>query len=270
MRTPFPGMDPYLEHENYWSGLHGTLIAEMQRALNAALPEKYVARTEQRCWIEPTDKYIVPDVSVHIVSEGAPPYGAIRRPRAGQPKKLKSLDAPIKISATEDAHKERFLQIVDVRDTSKVIVEIELLSHSNKRLRDVGRELYQEKQRNVLHSRTHFIEIDLLRSGEHTVACPKTFLNKHGRWDYLVCLHPACTECEFFVWLKTVRDSLPTIQIPLEKQGEEVELDLQAALNESYKAGAFFKLLKYNAPPVPPLSPEDTDWAAELLKKVRK
>ncbi len=269
MPSPFPGMDPYLESEIHWSGLHYSLIGAMSNALNAALPEAYVARPQQRCWVESTDKYTFSDVSVHIASESPAIYGAARKKRGGA-KTITQSDAPIRISATEESSREPFLQILRAADHSKVVAEIELLSHSNKRLGSDGRQLYLEKQRNLLHSHTHLVEIDLLRAGEHTAACPKAVLRKYGSWDYLVCIHPALTENEYFVWLKAVRDRLPKIQIPLEDPGAEVELDLQAVFDECYDLGAYSRELKYNAPPEPPLSPEDADWAAELLKKARK
>jgi hypothetical protein len=33
MKSPFPGMDPYIEVSNLWGDLHDTLIADIKRYL---------------------------------------------------------------------------------------------------------------------------------------------------------------------------------------------------------------------------------------------
>ena len=40
MPSPFPGMDPYLEHPALWPGVHQGLITFMWSALNAMLPAR--------------------------------------------------------------------------------------------------------------------------------------------------------------------------------------------------------------------------------------
>ena len=48
MRTPFPGMDPYLEQPESWQGFHNSLIAAVALDLAPRLrPRDYVA-TEER------------------------------------------------------------------------------------------------------------------------------------------------------------------------------------------------------------------------------
>ena len=46
-------------------------------------------------------------------------------------------------------------------------------------------------------------------------------------------------------------------------------LDLQALVDQVYVAGRYH-LLDYTVELEPPLSPEDADWAAELLKAAGK
>jgi hypothetical protein len=60
--------------------------------------------------------------------------------------------------------RESYLAIREVASQA-VITAVELLSPSNKRTRQ-GREIYEEKRFKVLASRTHLVEIDLLRGGE--------------------------------------------------------------------------------------------------------
>jgi hypothetical protein len=39
MPSPFPGMDPFLEHPMFFPGLHGAMHAYIREALQAVLPE---------------------------------------------------------------------------------------------------------------------------------------------------------------------------------------------------------------------------------------
>ena len=41
MRTPFPGMDPYLEHPALWPDVHNRLIAAISDALTPLLAPRY-------------------------------------------------------------------------------------------------------------------------------------------------------------------------------------------------------------------------------------
>jgi hypothetical protein len=43
MKSPFSGMDPYLEHPAYWSDFHATFINYWREAIADALPPQYGA-----------------------------------------------------------------------------------------------------------------------------------------------------------------------------------------------------------------------------------
>src|SRR5437764_13615490 len=51
MRSPFPGMDPYIEAFGLWEDFHHNLISEIQGALSADLPERYVVRAGERSYV---------------------------------------------------------------------------------------------------------------------------------------------------------------------------------------------------------------------------
>ena len=55
MPSPFPGMDPYLERPSLWSDFHSTIIVAFRAALNAVLPERYVANVDQYVWLHEPD-----------------------------------------------------------------------------------------------------------------------------------------------------------------------------------------------------------------------
>ena len=66
MPSPFPGMDPYLEGEDLFPSLHGSLITYLQELLQPRLPEPYFAKTNARVWVEMTRRYVEPDVDVFV------------------------------------------------------------------------------------------------------------------------------------------------------------------------------------------------------------
>src|SRR5436190_11969650 len=68
MKSPFPGMDPYLER--YWGDVHHGLIQYTRDALQPRLPNDLRARVEERVFVEREPERIrqaVPDVHVSQV-----------------------------------------------------------------------------------------------------------------------------------------------------------------------------------------------------------
>ena len=53
MASPFPGMDPWLEHPADWPGLHHLLISAAAGLLNEQLkPLGYYVKVDERIWLE--------------------------------------------------------------------------------------------------------------------------------------------------------------------------------------------------------------------------
>ena len=52
MKSPFPGMDPYIEVCGLWGDFHHNLISEIQHALAEAAPEHYLVRAGERSYEE--------------------------------------------------------------------------------------------------------------------------------------------------------------------------------------------------------------------------
>src|SRR5687768_8006557 len=65
MPSPFPGMDPYLEHPEFFPELHSSLIFCLKESLQELLPEPYYTDTGSRVWIEFVEPLAAPDVIVH-------------------------------------------------------------------------------------------------------------------------------------------------------------------------------------------------------------
>lgn len=66
-RSPFPGMDPWLEV--HWLDVHTSLIADSRNALNQVLPDDLAASSEERVAVESdneddSQKEFYPDVQL--------------------------------------------------------------------------------------------------------------------------------------------------------------------------------------------------------------
>jgi len=245
MPSPFPGMDPYLEHPALWPGVHQRLITYIADTLNAVLPPRYMADIGERLYVVQAERDIYPDAVVLKQSPTQTP-SALREP---------------------EEIREVYIEILSVADQSRVVTVIEVLSPSNKMTGSEGRQLYLTKQREILSSQTHLIEIDLLQQGEHTVAPPREMLLRKGKWDYLVCLHRGGQRGRYEVWAITLRQRLPRIRVPLQDVDPDAVLDLQAVFNRCYDEGAYARRLNYRSEPPTPFVDKDAQWANALLRE---
>jgi hypothetical protein len=72
VKSPFPGMDPYIEGCGSWEDFHSHLIEKIGEKLADAAPERYLVRTGERSYIvlvesEGKKSYsFLPDVSVSV------------------------------------------------------------------------------------------------------------------------------------------------------------------------------------------------------------
>lgn len=259
MLSPFPGMDPYLESRALWPDLHQSLITYSRDVLQPLLRPRYHARIGERLYVIPPHRAIYPDVSVthrQPVREPAPSGGsAVLAP-----------DAPTVILVPPEEVREVFIEILDLTQGGQVVTIIEVLSPANK-IPGEGHDLYRRKQQEVLSSDTHLVEIDLLRHGEPTVAIPPHYLTRYQPWHYLVSISRATHRDRFEVYLRTIRQRLPRITLPLREPDPDVVLDLQAVFERCYEHGAYADLIDYSTDPKVPLPPEDAAWADELLRQ---
>ncbi len=266
MPSPFPGMDPYLEHPAWWPGVHQGMITYARAALNALLPPSYVADIGERLYVLQPERSIYPDA---VVVE---PPSAATRPEGGARGTTGALtsDPPWVLTVEPVEMREVFIEILSVGDASEVITVIEVLSPSNKTANSEGRQLYRTKQQEILQSPTHLIEIDMLRHGEHTVAAPRESLRRRGRWDYLVCLHRGGQRGRYEVWAITLQQRLPRIRVPLAHGDPDVVLDVQAVFDRCYDEGAYARRIDYRGAPVTPLAADDREWASTFIERWRR
>lgn len=256
MPSPFPGMDPWLERPGLFSSFHATLISTIQAALNAALPAGYVASNESRVYVDPQLQRI-PDVGVFCPD--APAIGAVAT------LELKGLVAAA-VEPVSDPVEEHYLEILS-GDNERLVTVIEVISPSNKTNSD-GRTSYKQKQGECRASGVNLVEIDLVRGGPHVTAVPEARLRAVApNCDYHVCVTVAGAPRRYFVAGFALADPLPAISVPLESGVTPVPLDLQAAFNQTFDAGAYARRVRYGRKePEVPLSPEQRAWADGVLR----
>ncbi len=196
MPSPFPGMDPYLEHPRFFHGFHNKLITYIEEQLQPLLPEAYYADSRQRVWLELTRRSVEPDVKVMREREAAHRSRSPGGVAVAEPVVRTDFEASQPVLITlEDVvggeHIETFLEIHSRRGgQDRLIAVIEVVSPSNKTPSHQGFEQYRQKQREVLAGQPHLIEIDLLRKGTHVTAVPRDVARaKAGPSDYHVSVH---------------------------------------------------------------------------------
>ena len=252
MPSPFPGMNPYLEHAEVWHDFHESFMPRVRDRLVAQIGRGYVVKLEQHLYVEelPPQKsrtlFGRSDISV-----------AEKKTRARDPESTTALvESPVQVvPLLVDEFTECYVEIRD-RQSRKLITVIELLSPSNKTGND--RNQYLSKRDQILKSTASLVEIDLLRAGERL---PFEWLPP---CDYyiMVSRHQHRPPAQF--WPIMLRDPLPTIPIPLRESDGDAQLDLQQLLHEIYD-GADYGGHIYENPITPPLSADDALWAERQL-----
>jgi hypothetical protein len=256
MPGPFPGMDPFLENRSFWRGVHQGLITFINQQLNETLPSGFAANMDERCYLVHWRGDLYPDVAVVARAPEPGPVAAARSARGR---------APHVLELPAEEVREPFVEIVTATPERELVAVIEVLSPTNKAAETEGYEEYRRKQRHLLGSAVHLLEIDLLRSGAHTVAAPEWWTRTLPPFDYSVCLSRAGSGRRE-VWDVRLADPLPVVDVPLFDDTPPAALDLQSAFDRMYDAGPYRRLVDYRADPDPPLAPDAADWADALLK----
>ncbi len=250
MFTPFPGMDPYLEHPALWPDVHNSLITAIRDALTPKVAPRYYIGLERRTFIlKPDDVVFIgrPDVAI-VAHQNALQAATLPLAETG----ILEVELPMNNEVSEN-----FLEVREV-NTGKLVTILELLSPANK-LHGEGREQYLRKRDNVLRSFTNLVEVDLLRAGE-----PMPLVNEKVRSDYHILVSRGWQRPKAQLYPFGLRQPIPMFSLPLLRQDEAPEVDLGAILHALYNRARFDLRLDYTKPPLPPLSDEDSAWAEKL------
>jgi hypothetical protein len=266
MPSPFPGMDPYLENAEIFPDLHDSMVTYLREAIQANFPAPYFAALGRRVWIEVSRRSVGPNVQVRHTTGGAaaPPRTSTgRMVVASAP-----LAGPIAVKIAHDEIREPFVEIFVPGDEGKrLVTSIEVLSLSNKTHGEYGRDLYPRKQKEVLSSMVHLVEIDFLRAGQHTTAVPlEAARSECGAFDYHVSVRRFDVPETFFVYPVQLGDHLPPIEIPLLPGDAPITIDLQAIFDRCYDAGPYRREIRYGVDPIIPALREDkAEWSSRVL-----
>ena len=254
MPSPFPGMNPYLEQDDAWHDFHERFLPHLAETIAGQVGTHYIVKIDEHVFIhEPPDEDRTflgrADVFVSTGQALAEAQTATVSP---------GTDAPERITLPAvDVERLSYLEIRDRRDR-RVVTVIELLSPANK-YSGSDREQYLNKRGEILASRTHLVEIDLLRGGPRM-----PFGKALPECAYYVLVSRTENRREADIWRIQLRDSLPTIPIPLREPDPDVRIDLQALLHRVYDAARYVNYI-YEGAPYPALSADDADWAEKVV-----
>jgi len=245
-------MNPYLERATAWESFHPNFISAAHFRIAEQLPAEYVVRIENKIYIHEPPHYRrflgSADVGVGHPTTGTANSAVISA----------TLDAPARMTILEPIEIIRvgFLTIRD-RDNNDLICVIELLSPTNK-YAGPDREQYMGKRREVLRSKAHFIEIDLLRGG------PRISTEQTHACDYCAIVSPVEERPIAGVWPWQIRDTMPILPVPLRCSHPSARLDMKSLIDQVYDGGRYANYI-YSGPPEPRLSAADAAWAAQFV-----
>jgi hypothetical protein len=265
MKSPFPGMDPFIEACGLWEGFQGHLIDKSAETLASVLPERYLVRAGERSYIvmvEPEGKVkrpFLPDVSI----TGTRGRKKNHKTKGGTA--LAEFTLPISsvtmLAFVEEEHRETFVEIYDAAPGQRLVTSIEVLSPTNKRPDTPGWDLYQRKRQSCLPGAVNLVEIDLVRSGQRM---PMVDLWPESAYAILVARSNKAPLCE--VWPIQLPQPIPPILVPLAKPDTDVELNLQPLIDTIYQHYRYERSIDYARPLSPALSREEATWVAKQIR----
>ena len=238
MPSPFPGMDPYLESPELWPDVHGALNYKLRAALASVLPTGHIAKVDRHVWVqdpgsEERTKRAKPDT--FIVESSPKTSSAVSSAAVLGPNTYLMFPSSKKLG-------NRFIRIVDRKDRHVVTV-IGLPSPANKSSPE-DRLFYLDKRKEYLAASTNLVELDLLRDGGRLpMGKPKP-----RPADYYIVVSRAAEFPRVGIWTQTVRDSLPTIPVPLKADTPDVSIDLRSCLDQAYDEARHDREIGYNRP----------------------
>lgn len=255
MPSPFPGMNPYLEHPDRWSTVHNRLIVALADFLTPQLLPKYQVDIEKRIYeIVGVNSLLVgkPDVTVQSPRHPTPRLS---------PKVMASVAAAepieVRVPMLEEV-REAYLEVKEAA-TQLVVTAIKILSPTNKR--GEGRRKYEQKRQQVLNSRTHLVEIDLLREGE-----PLALADSPVASSYRILVSRSQTRPLAALYAFNLAQRIPAFPLPLQPEDEEPFVNLQSLLNEVYERSGYDYFIDYQSDPLPPLTEAELNWLDSLLR----
>ncbi len=238
-----------------WQEFHDTLAHAIRQQLQTKLSPKYVALLNKyyahgigltATGFAPRQT-LYPDVGVVQPTANSGGTLTLERP---------PLTVPTLTLQSQLPHEYPILT-VEIRDVAerRLVTVIEILSPVNKLGK--GFDEYLDKRTELLQTATHLLEIDLLRQGKRLTFDGGELPDK----PYFIFLSRFTHRPQTDIWAMDVRDSLPTVPVPLLPPDPDVPLDLQDAVTACFELVGYQRLLDYTVPPPPPkFSDDDATW----------
>lgn len=260
MRSPFPGMDPFLESR--WPEVHASLIVYSRNRINRNLPNDLQANIEENVSVYADDasSIVRPDVNISsdsTLSADSPAAVATETltTTVAEPILIRRLPHPI-----------RHIEITTT--SGRVITAIEFISPWNK----VGvrsRQQYERKQADYLDAGVNLVEIDLVRQGSHVLAAPLAAIPEPQRTPYMVCIYRNTNPDQFEIYPIKVQQSLPNIPIPLRPTDRDIVLELQPIFDDCYRDGRYHRI-DYSTAAKLNFNEADSAWITSRLQQPRE
>jgi hypothetical protein len=265
MKSPFPGMDPYIEGCGLFEDFHFDLIAEMKNELARVLPKGYIVKTGERAYVvlagneQNLAHAFMPDVGV--VNSAQPATASDSASVAVAEPDADAESVPMRAFVNAE-YREDYLEIYDSTPGRTLVTSIEVLSPSNKRKGTRGWKKYLRKRQGLLGGTANFVEIDLLRGG---TSMPMFDAWPAAPYRLLVARRKFAPSCR--VWSGHFQRPLPTIPVPLLRPDPDVALPLQSMVEAVYARFRYDEQIDYGIQVKPPLTAEESAWLAQRLQE---
>ncbi|MBD2311244.1 DUF4058 family protein [Desertifilum sp. FACHB-1129] len=263
MPSPFPGMNPYLEHRAFWSSFHTRLMVAIADTVAPQLRPNYYIEVETRTYQdqeEPEEILVgIPDAAV-LAAQSTDRVEPLRVESGATltQKRPRSILLPQPTTL-----KERYLEVREV-GTDTFITVIEVLSPKNKQ-KGKGRTAYENKRRRILGSLSNLVEIDLIRAG-----IPMTIIGKVQPSDYRLIVSRSSQRPQADLYDFDLREPIPSVPLPLRPEDEEPLIELQAIVQGVCDRAGYNERIDYSQPvPPPKLSNTTQQWLDKLIASFR-
>jgi Protein of unknown function (DUF4058) len=265
MKSPFPGMDPFIEASGRWEDFHKKFIGDMERRLSLSLPERYHVSLAERSYVvlagaEGKDRSsFQPDLGV-TSSVSEPELPAARAETALADPLTERDSVPVRaFIATE--YRELFIEIYAALEEDYLVTAIEVLSPSNKRYGTPGWDLYQRKRQGLLLGQANFVEIDLLREAGRL-----PMFDPWPKSPYAILVVRRERAPAGRAWPAHFDRALPEVPVPLLAPDPDVKLPLQLLVDDIYQRSRYAQVLDYARRLKPPLKKAEKSWLEQHMQ----
>jgi hypothetical protein len=252
MKSPFPGMDPYLEQSGLWEEVHRSLVHGIQQFLISLLSPRYQTVVEYRTY----HAFLPPPAEQGADIPNIPGDSAKDIPSNSHEVDLASVadHAGVSQLPTPQEVSEKYLEIRQAQ-TQEVVTVIEIMSLGNKWPGD-GKKQYERKRHEIMASLANLIEIDLLRGGDPP-----------GINNYRIVISRSAQRPRADIYRFSMRQPIPSFPIPLRPGEPEPTLQLNQILHQVYDQNDYNRVIDYQQPPPPPeLFSVDLDWVKQIVE----